>query len=78
MVVNGDQSSALDRLTSALALAEPAELYAAAWLTAACAPALRPHDPERITEFVRRYAPRVAELGYTEMARRYDSLALAG
>lgn len=75
MVANGNYEAAMDRLTSALGLAESAELYAAAWLTAACAASVRTHDSARIGEFIDRYAPKVAEMGYSEMAKRYESLS---
>jgi diguanylate cyclase (GGDEF)-like protein len=74
LVTAGRCEDALVRLTASLDLAESAELYAAAWLTAACASAVRPFDAERVAEFIRRYAPRVADLGYSEMTRRYDAL----
>lgn len=74
MVEDGRVDEAVQRLTAALTRAETAEVYAAAWLTAACANAIKPHDSERLREFVARYADRVAELGYAEMAKRYQAL----
>lgn len=75
MAQEGMIEEAVVRLTAALGAAEAAELYAAAWLTAACAHSVNASDSAHLSEFIRRYAARVAELGYTEMARRYQALA---
>jgi len=77
VAAEGRSEEAVDRLIAALAVAETAELYAAAWLTAACADAVTLRESARLDDFIRRYAGRVAELGYTEMARRYESLTAA-
>jgi len=74
MIDAGHAEEAITRLAASLALAETSELYAAAWLTAACADSVKPHGSARLDDFIRRYAERVADLGYTEMAKRYEVL----
>ena len=58
----------------ARALADRADLYSAAWLTAACAPALVAIDRELALAAVDRYAERVAALGFTALVRRFREL----
>jgi len=65
---------AVVRFERAVAMADAADLYSAAWLTAACAPLLRSHAPGTVREQVARYAARVATLGYEDMTRRYAGL----
>jgi hypothetical protein len=71
---DGGVSAAIDRLETALALAETFDFYIAAWLAAACAKVMAEHDPIRFRASVERYAPRVGQLGYSEMTRRYEGL----
>jgi tetratricopeptide (TPR) repeat protein len=66
---------ALGRFDHAIALAESADLYNAAWLTAICAESLMRIDPERVKLSIRRYREKVRGLGYPEMTRRYEALA---
>lgn len=69
------QADALSRFERAISLAEAADLYNAAWLTAICAESLLRFDPERVKLSIRRYTTRVRDLGYPEMTRRYEALA---
>jgi len=73
---DGNFELAIGHFDRALSLAEAADLYSAAWLTAACAEALMVFDAERVKVTIERYRSRVKELGYPEMTRRYDALAL--
>jgi len=74
--VSGEAGNAIDRFETAVSLAEAADFYNAAWLTAACADTLMPFAPDRIRQYVTGYAERVKGLGYPEMTRRYESLTL--
>jgi tetratricopeptide (TPR) repeat protein len=73
---DGNFDKAIGHFDRAVTLAEAADLYSAAWLTAACAEALMVFDAERVKVTIDRYRSRVKELGYPEMTRRYDALAL--
>jgi tetratricopeptide (TPR) repeat protein len=73
-VLEGRPAEAVERFKKAVNLAESADLYCAAWLTAACADALGDIDRTGIEESIQRYSDRVKTLGYPEMTRRYDSL----
>jgi len=73
--LDGRPSDALARFERAIALAESADLYNAAWLTALCAESLLQFDPNRVKLSIRRYTDRVRGLGYPEMTRRYEALA---
>jgi tetratricopeptide (TPR) repeat protein len=68
-------AEALSRFDRAIALAESADMYNAAWLTAICAESLMRIDPERVKVSIRRYRAKVRDLGYPEMTRRYEALA---
>lgn len=68
-------SDALTRFERAVTLAEPADLYNAAWLTAICAEYLATVDPQRVRLSVDHYAERVRGLGYPEMTKRYEALS---
>jgi hypothetical protein len=72
--VDGRFEHAMTRLEHAVALAEGADLYSAAWLTVACAEALFEFDEERVRACIDRYRDRVKQLGYPEMTRRYEAL----
>jgi tetratricopeptide (TPR) repeat protein len=74
--LDGNFELAIGHFDRAVTLAEAADLYSAAWLTAACAEALMAFDAERVKVTIRRYKSRVKELGYPEMTRRYEALAL--
>jgi tetratricopeptide (TPR) repeat protein len=73
----GDTISALSRFDRALALAEAADMYNAAWLTVACAEALMVFSPHQVKASIERYRERVRALGYPEMTRRYEALVIA-
>jgi tetratricopeptide (TPR) repeat protein len=73
--IDGHQSDALARFERAISLAEAADLYNAAWLTAICAESLLQFDPNRVKLSISRYTDRVRSLGYPEMTRRYEALA---
>src|SRR5437868_3842053 len=66
---------ALSRFDRALALAEAADVYNAAWLTAICAESLMRIDPDHVKVSIRRYREMVRDLGYPEMTRRYEVLS---
>ena len=70
----GEIASALSRLSNALALAELADVYSAAWLAAECAEAMDGQERSQIRPYLERFAERARELGYPEMAKRYDAL----
>jgi tetratricopeptide (TPR) repeat protein len=67
-------ADALSRFERALTLAESADVYNAAWLTAICADSLMRIDPVRVKLSIKRYAETVRGLGYPEMTRRYEVL----
>jgi tetratricopeptide (TPR) repeat protein len=71
---DGKFEKALNHLEHAVALAESADLYNAAWLTVACAEALVDFDRDRVGACINRYSDRVRRLGYPEMTRRYQAL----
>jgi hypothetical protein len=64
----------MQRFREALALAESTDFYCAAWLTAECADILLEHDREEIRDSVNRFAPRVKDLGLTEISKKYEDL----
>ena len=68
---NGD---AIEQFEIARALADPADVYGAAWLTAACAPALAEIDRGRARAAVERYASRVESFGFAALAARFRAL----
>ena len=70
----GRKEDALRMFETARAVAEAADLYSAAWLTAACADDLFPLDPERIRSTLQRYSREVETLGFIDLARKYESL----
>jgi tetratricopeptide (TPR) repeat protein len=72
--LEGDHSAALERLSAAVALAETADVYTAAWLIAAVAGVVVDPSGDTFARFVNRYADRVKKLGYAEMTRRFDAL----
>jgi len=71
---DGRFEKALGELEHAVALAEGADLYNAAWLTVTCAEALIEFDRDRVRACINRYRDRVRQLGYPEMTRRYEAL----
>jgi tetratricopeptide (TPR) repeat protein len=74
--IEGRSTDALSRFEHAVTLAETADLYNAAWLTAICAESLLHLDPSRVRQSIRRYTERVRGLGYPEMTRRYEALTM--
>jgi tetratricopeptide (TPR) repeat protein len=70
----GNQTAAFERLSAAVALAETADVYTAAWIIAAVAGGLIDANGELLSGFVNRYADRVKKLGYAEMTRRFEEL----
>ncbi|MDB4877094.1 MAG: diguanylate cyclase [Gemmatimonadetes bacterium] len=71
----GNLADAMSHFDRVIDVADAADLYSAAWLTASCAEALRRFNPERVRVSVDRYRSRLTELGYPEMTRRYELLA---
>ncbi|HTR78419.1 MAG TPA: hypothetical protein VMH39_09925, partial [Gemmatimonadaceae bacterium] len=74
---DGRTDEAVNRFERAVAAAEGIDIYTAAWLAAACAPALDAANRRRIQPLIDRYAAAVAELGYVEMTKRYVALGAA-
>jgi len=70
----GNHTAAFERLSAAVALAETADVYTAAWIIAAVAGGFVGVDGDLLAGFVNRYADRVKKLGYAEMTRRFDEL----
>ncbi|MGH7668986.1 MAG: hypothetical protein ACRENQ_05785, partial [Gemmatimonadaceae bacterium] len=70
----GRTEDAVSQFEAARALGDPADLYSAAWLTAACAPALLLIDRDLALAAVERYAARVAALGFTALVRQFREL----
>jgi len=73
-VRKGDHTAALDWLSAAVALAETADVYYAAWIIAAVAGDIQDPGGDRLAGFVNQYADRVKKLGYAEMTRRFEGL----
>lgn len=73
--MDGRFEDAMTRFETAVSLAEAADVYNAAWLTAECASALSRFDPARLRPSIDRYTARVKALGYPELTRRYEALA---
>ena len=73
--LDGRLDEALGRFDRAVALAEGADMYNAAWLTVTCADALMSYAPDQVKASIDRYRGRVRDLGYPEMTRRYEALA---
>jgi hypothetical protein len=65
---------AMGAFEAARGLAEEFDMYAAAWLTAACAEPLLAHYPDRIRSAVQRYAGQVGALGFADLIRKYQVL----
>jgi len=70
----GNYGAAIERLSAAVAIAETADVYTAAWIIAAVAGGLVDTGGSILAGFVNRYADRVKKLGYDEMTRRFDAL----
>jgi hypothetical protein len=62
------------RLTEALALANPSDVYGAAWLTAEFGEEMRPHAPDLVTEALNRYASRPEVLANPRIRDRFAVL----
>ncbi|MFI5230448.1 MAG: ATP-binding protein, partial [Gemmatimonadales bacterium] len=73
--LDGRADDALRRFDRAISIAESADLYNAAWITASCADALMAIDRVRVKTSIRRLMARVRDLGYPEMTKRYEALA---
>lgn len=71
----GRYVQALTRFATAVALAEGADVYSAAWLVAVCSKSLAEADAHTVDRFVGEYDARVKKLGYAEMTRRFEVLA---
>ena len=71
-------TDALEQFEAARALSDSADVYGAAWLTAACARALFAIDPGVARAAVERYAARVARLGFTGIAVQFRELERRG
>lgn len=67
-------SDAMEQFENARALADSADLYAAAWLTAACATALFGIDRGRTRAAIERYASRVDSLGFVALTEQFRAL----
>ncbi len=74
----GRSADAVAYFEAARALGDPADLFSAAWLTAACAPALLAIDRDRALVAVDRYAARVEALGFTALVRQFGELKPTG
>ncbi|NUO63899.1 MAG: diguanylate cyclase [Gemmatimonadaceae bacterium] len=74
MASDGRTAEALSRFERALAMAEAADLYIAAWLTAACANALYEVAPDRVRQLAESYSGRVKGMGYSEIDRQLEEL----
>jgi tetratricopeptide (TPR) repeat protein len=72
--LDGKFDEAVSRFDRAVALAETADLYNAAWLTVSCAETLLPIAPDHVKLSIQRYRDRVRALGYPEMTKRYEAL----
>jgi tetratricopeptide (TPR) repeat protein len=70
----GRGEDALQMFDVALGLAEGADLYSAAWLTAACADALFSLGPDRIRSAMQRYSREAGALGFADLTRKYEAL----
>jgi tetratricopeptide (TPR) repeat protein len=70
----GRKQEALHMFDSARSMAEAADLYSAAWLTAACADSLYDFDPDGIRNTMRRYSQEVGALGIIDLTRKYEAL----
>jgi predicted ATPase/GGDEF domain-containing protein len=69
-------SEAVARLTEALALAHPSDVYGAAWLTAEFGEEMRPYAPDLVTEALSRYASRPEVLANPRIRDRFTVLQL--
>ncbi len=67
-------ADALQQFESARVLAESADLFSAAWLTATCASALFEIDRGVTRTAMERYASRVTSLGFTTLNEKFRSL----
>lgn len=67
---------AVERLTKALALAHPSDVYGAAWLTAEFGEEIRPHAPTLVSEAVHRYASRPEVLANPKIRERFTVLLI--
>jgi len=74
-MLQGRAPEVLARIERSMSLLEATEPYAAAWLMASCADAMREHHPDWVRTTVRRLAPQVESLGYAEMTHRFQVLS---
>jgi tetratricopeptide (TPR) repeat protein len=70
----GRPADAVARLSEALALANPSDVYGAAWLTAEFGEEMRPHAPDLVTEALTRYASRPEVLANPRIRDRFTVL----
>ena len=70
----GRPAAAVARLTEALALANPSDVYGAAWLTAEFGEEMRPHAPDLVIEALNRYASRPEVLANPRIRDRFAVL----
>jgi tetratricopeptide (TPR) repeat protein len=75
--VDDRREDALRLFETAVALAEAADFYTAAWLAVECAPALFAFDRSRVLRQIDRFATKVRQLSNPEMTRRYEVLMSA-
>jgi tetratricopeptide (TPR) repeat protein len=73
-VTEGKLEEALEAFESARGMAEEYDVYAAAWLTAACADSLFAHYPDQMRSAIQRYSGQVGALGFTDLTRKYEEL----
>ena len=73
-VHDGLPDQSLARFEEALTMADSADLYVAAWLTAACAEPLYPVARDRVRDVVASYVDRVKGLGYNEINRKLEGI----
>ena len=73
-VHDGLSDRSLARFEEALTMADAADLYVAAWLTAACAEPLYSVARDRVRAVVASYVDRVKGLGYNEINRKLEDI----
>jgi tetratricopeptide (TPR) repeat protein len=71
---DGRTADAMRQLAAMLPEVDATDVYSAAWLTAECAELVANRASTEMAAIVRRYATRIAGLGYTELERRFTAL----
>jgi tetratricopeptide (TPR) repeat protein len=76
LLLDGLQDQAVDRLTRALTLADPSDIYGAAWLTAEFGEEIRAYAPALVEDAVKRYGARPEVLGNPRIRDRFTVLLI--